>query len=173
MGRGGDLRGPCTLIRSVREGDGGHIPCFCMTCRNLTMTLEEGRIRTWRLPAFSALLMLLRASLRTEVRTILAVLCVCEGDSQFGQEMRYLPPENVMLALGGSKSVESALLVEELISRGGFCPPSVVKGEAYRGDRPSSPLLIVCVGCDSVIHPRLLSPAFAKGRSFLRTLKSW
>lgn len=38
------------------------------------MTLEEGRIRTWRLPAFSALLMLFKASLRTEVRTILTVL---------------------------------------------------------------------------------------------------
>ena len=35
------------------------------------MTLEAGRIRTWRLPAFLALLMLLRASWRTEVRTIL------------------------------------------------------------------------------------------------------
>lgn len=38
------------------------------------MTLEEGRIMTWRRPAFSALLMALSASLRTEVRTILAVL---------------------------------------------------------------------------------------------------
>lgn len=37
------------------------------------MTLEEGLIRTWRLPAFSALLMALRASLSTEVLTILAV----------------------------------------------------------------------------------------------------
>ena len=35
------------------------------------MTLELGRIMTWRLPAFSALLMFLRASCRTEVRTIL------------------------------------------------------------------------------------------------------
>lgn len=59
------------------------------------------------------------------------------------------------------------------ISREGFCPPSVVKGEAYRGDRPSSPPLIVGLGCDSVIHPRLLSPAFAKGHIFLRMLKSW
>jgi hypothetical protein len=50
-----------------------HIPCRCMTVRNLTMTLEEGRIKTWRLPAFSALLMALSASWRTEVRTILAV----------------------------------------------------------------------------------------------------
>jgi hypothetical protein len=43
------------------------------------MTLDEGRIMTWRLPAFSALLMLLRASWRTEVRSILAVV---GGDSQ-------------------------------------------------------------------------------------------
>jgi hypothetical protein len=49
------------------------VPCFCMTARNLTMTLEEGRMRTWRLPAFSALFMALSASLRTEVLTILAV----------------------------------------------------------------------------------------------------
>lgn len=41
------------------------------------MTFELGRMSTCRLPAFSALLMLLRASLRTEVLTILAV-----GDSQ-------------------------------------------------------------------------------------------
>lgn len=37
------------------------------------MTLEDGRIKTWRFPAFSALLMDLSASLRTEVLTILAV----------------------------------------------------------------------------------------------------
>lgn len=43
------------------------------------MTLEAGRIMTWRLPAFSALLMFLRASWRTEVLTILAV---GDGDSQ-------------------------------------------------------------------------------------------
>lgn len=55
------------------------LPCFCMTWRNLTMTLELGRIMTWRLPAFSALFMLLRASWRTEVRTMVAVLA---GDSQ-------------------------------------------------------------------------------------------
>jgi hypothetical protein len=29
------------------------VPWRCMTVRNLTMTLEDGRIRTWRLPAFS------------------------------------------------------------------------------------------------------------------------
>jgi len=50
-----------------------------MTERNLTMTLEDGLIMTWRLPAFSALLMALSASLRTEVLVILAVV---EEDSQ-------------------------------------------------------------------------------------------
>ena len=43
-----------------------------MTLRNLTMTLELGRIITWRFPVFSALLMALSASLRTEVLVILA-----------------------------------------------------------------------------------------------------
>lgn len=38
-----------------------HIPCFCMTAKNLTMTLELGLIITWRLPDFSALLMALSA----------------------------------------------------------------------------------------------------------------
>jgi hypothetical protein len=53
------------------------------------MTLELGRIMTCRLPAFSALLMLLSASCRTDVRTMFAVL---RGDSQVGNfEMRYLP----------------------------------------------------------------------------------
>lgn len=41
------------------------------------MTLEEGRIKTCRFPDFSALLMALSASLRTEVLTMVAV-----GDSQ-------------------------------------------------------------------------------------------
>lgn len=34
------------------------------------MTFELGRIMTWRLPAFSALLMLLRQSLRTLSRSV-------------------------------------------------------------------------------------------------------
>ena len=38
------------------------------------MTFELGLIKTCLLPAFSALLMLLRQSLRTEVRTILTVV---------------------------------------------------------------------------------------------------
>lgn len=50
------------------------------------MTLDEGRIRTWRLPAFSALFMALRASLRTEVLTILAV--VESRDSQIDRKER-------------------------------------------------------------------------------------
>ena len=37
------------------------------------MTFELGRIRTWRLPAFSALLMALSVSLRTDVRTMVTV----------------------------------------------------------------------------------------------------
>lgn len=53
-------------------GEKQNIPCFCMTLRNLTMTLDEGLIRTCLLPAFSALLMALRVSLRTEVLTILS-----------------------------------------------------------------------------------------------------
>jgi hypothetical protein len=66
-----------------------------MTERNLMMTLELGRIMHCLLPAFSALLIVLRASLRTEVLTILAVLDVSRkrgfagwdvsGDSQVGK----------------------------------------------------------------------------------------
>jgi hypothetical protein len=37
------------------------------------MTLDEGLIRTCLLPRFSALLMAFKQSLRTEVRTILAI----------------------------------------------------------------------------------------------------
>ena len=49
------------------------LPCLCMTWRNLTMTLEDGLMRTCLFPAFSALLMAFRQSLRTEVLTIFAV----------------------------------------------------------------------------------------------------
>ena len=41
-----------------------------MTCRNLTITLEDGRTITWRLPRFSALLIVLRQSASTLMRTI-------------------------------------------------------------------------------------------------------
>lgn len=56
-----------------------------MTLKNLTMTLDEGRIMTWRLPDFSALLMALSASLRTDVLTMFADL-----DSQGEAGLRYL-----------------------------------------------------------------------------------
>lgn len=36
----------------------GHSPWRCITLRNLTTTLDEGRISTWRLPRRSALTML-------------------------------------------------------------------------------------------------------------------
>lgn len=47
------------------------LPCFIITFKNLIMTLLQGLIRTWRLPDFSALFMLLRASLRTLIRTMI------------------------------------------------------------------------------------------------------
>jgi len=42
--------------------DADHSPCCCMTLRNLTVTLDDGRTSTWRLPLRSALTMLFRAS---------------------------------------------------------------------------------------------------------------
>merc|ERR1719228_2386309 len=48
-------------------------PCFIITVKNLTMTLELGRMRTCLLHRFSALLMLLRASANTFMRTIFVV----------------------------------------------------------------------------------------------------
>ena len=48
------------------------------------MTFELGRMRTCRLPAFSALLMLFRASLRTEVLTILTVAKVVKEEVEWG-----------------------------------------------------------------------------------------
>lgn len=137
------------------------------------MTLDEGRIRTWRLPAFSALLMFLRASFRTEVRTILAVLWTwCrEGDSQILCEMRYLPTGNVMLAFGGPKSVESAL-------ERGFCPPSV-DGERRIEEKlsvvaASSRLDLVggCVGrCGSVVPSSIALPGLREGASISRAFQ--
>lgn len=44
-----------------------------MTVKNLTMTFDEGRMRTCRFPRFSALMMFLSASLRTEVLTMAAI----------------------------------------------------------------------------------------------------
>lgn len=50
-----------------------HLPCFIMTVRKRTITLEHGLMRTWRFPRFSALLMLFRASARTFMRTMMPV----------------------------------------------------------------------------------------------------
>lgn len=47
-------------------------PCFIITVRNWTMTLEHGLIQTCHLPFFSASLMPLRASARTFTCTIMA-----------------------------------------------------------------------------------------------------
>src|SRR3989338_4379983 len=46
-------------------------PCSSITSKKRTITFDEGRIITWRLPRFSALLMFFSASAKTEVRTIL------------------------------------------------------------------------------------------------------
>ena len=83
------------------------------------MTLELGRMRTWRFPDFSALLMALSASLRTEVLTILTVDGLRFSDR--GLEMRYLR-EFCMLAIMGfehrecphdNKRVHQALVEEK------------------------------------------------------------
>lgn len=79
---------PRRCLRDRQEVLPDDVPWRCMTRRNLTMTLDEGRIRTWRLPAFSALLMLFRASCRTEVRTILALVGRSGRDSQFVKRKR-------------------------------------------------------------------------------------
>lgn len=47
-----------------------NIPCFCMTRKNLMITLEEGLIKTCLLPVFSALLIAFKASAKTEVLVI-------------------------------------------------------------------------------------------------------
>ena len=72
-----------------------HSPCFCMTLKNLTMTFELGRIMTCLLPAFSALLMLLRASLSTLVRTILeaGVLMRRTKKTTADQDLRFSSPK--------------------------------------------------------------------------------
>lgn len=47
------------------------VPFFCMTCRNLTTTLEDGRMMTCLFPLFSALEMVLRQSDSTDIFVIL------------------------------------------------------------------------------------------------------
>ena len=49
-----------------------HSPCFIITVRNLTITLEQGLISTCLLPRFSALHIATRASFNTLIRTMAA-----------------------------------------------------------------------------------------------------
>ena len=49
-------------------------PCFYMTLRNLTTTLETGPIKTCFLPAFSALTIVFKQSASTFTLTILRIL---------------------------------------------------------------------------------------------------
>lgn len=65
------LTGPIPLTKQMIHFSNS--PCFIMTVRKRTMTFEHGRIRTWRFPRFSALLMLLSASARTFMRTMMPV----------------------------------------------------------------------------------------------------
>ena len=71
-----------------------HLPCFCMQCKNLTMTFELGRMRTWRFPAFSALLMALSASLRTLVLTMIEIMRF----STRVFEVRYLQKKEIQVS---------------------------------------------------------------------------
>ena len=48
-----------------------YLPCFIITVRKRIITFELGLIRTWRLPRFSAFPILLKASARTFMRTIM------------------------------------------------------------------------------------------------------
>ena len=64
---------------------GGNIPDFCITCRNLMTTFEQGRTSTWRLPRFSALEMLFKVSAKTLMRTIFQS---CEGETCEGIDGR-------------------------------------------------------------------------------------
>ena len=63
-------RGRLRHAPAARPPHLSHPPFFIMTCRNLMTTLDEGRTSTWRLPRFSALVRLRRASLRTLMRTM-------------------------------------------------------------------------------------------------------
>jgi len=50
-----------------------------MHARNLTMTLEEGRMRTCLFPRFSALVIVFRQSASTDIRTIFRCRIAAEG----------------------------------------------------------------------------------------------
>lgn len=86
--------------------------------------------------------------------------------------MRYLPAENVMLALGGSKSVESALLVESPSQEEGSARP------ASMGRSVSSGLSVITAP-DGLCRLRLGDPSpialpgLREGAWFPRMLKSW
>ena len=62
---------PLATAGTLTAAQRGSAPFFIITCRNFTTTLELGRISTWRLPRFSALYMLFRASPSTLIRTML------------------------------------------------------------------------------------------------------
>ncbi len=66
----------CDFLAHDDDGDDGvpSVPFFCMMLRNSTVTFEAGRIRTWRLPMLSALLMAFMASAKTLVRTMIAAV---------------------------------------------------------------------------------------------------
>ena len=64
----------CGTGRAAAPTPRRHSPCFCMHCKNLMITLEAGRISTWRLPRFSALVIVFKASAKTLMRTILTVV---------------------------------------------------------------------------------------------------
>ncbi|CEG78422.1 hypothetical protein RMATCC62417_13034 [Rhizopus microsporus] len=57
-------------VEVIKKDNGENLPCFCMTDKNLMMTLEEGRTRTCLLPRRSALLMLFKQSFKTETLTM-------------------------------------------------------------------------------------------------------
>ena len=57
---------------SLMISDSPMQPCFTISVRNLTMTLEHGLIITWHLLLFSALMILLRASSRTFMHILMA-----------------------------------------------------------------------------------------------------
>ena len=82
----------CSEGDLLRSGTEGHIPCLCITCRYFTITFEHGRIKTWRFPAFSALLSDFKASANTLIRTI-ARVSAKKKISQFPSH-DYLPAES-------------------------------------------------------------------------------
>ena len=58
------------LLQSRNNKFRGNLPCCCICWRNLTTTLEEGRMRTCLLPRFWALVIVLIQPASTDIRTI-------------------------------------------------------------------------------------------------------